>query len=271
MSAAEKLAPRGVAQVFEFEGSPLHVYLFRGRPCWIAQDVGAALGYTREGFNAALRDWSDELFDGKDAQTLRGQDLREFKAVTALEVDSTSSRAGSLTILYESGVDLVCLKTEKPLGKTLRRFMADKVMPGLRRGSLDTGRANAELVALSLRLTAGDAASIWERETVQEICRLYHQPIWDGIGRMPPWLKEPMGRIYRIVLGDVVYAELKARNPNPRDGSLNYQFLTEARHRLMQNDMGTVSALVRLSRSREEFVEKLRFACRRTTTLQLAW
>ena len=262
MSAAVKL--------FEFEGARLRTFAFRGLPCWVAQEVGAALGYTEAGFRRALENWSDEFIIGRDIATLRGAALREFKAIARLSAEMDLSRAGSLTILYESGVDLVCIKTEKPLGRRLRRYFADEIMPGLRRGTLEATAAERELVELSLRLLPVDAASIWERETVQEICRLYGQPVWVS-GSMPLWLKEPMGRIYRIVLGDAVYVELKARNPHPRDGSLNYQFLSEARHRLMQNDMRTVSMLVRLCRSRQELFDRLRFAYRRTTTLQLAW
>jgi prophage antirepressor-like protein len=259
-------------KVFEFEGAALRVYVFRGRACCIAQDVGAALGYTREGFVAALRDWADELIDGQDVQTLRGADLREFKVVAA-EVLSTSAKITQLSVLFESGVNLVCLKTEKPLGKTLRRFMAAKVMPALRRGSFDgeeADRARAELVALTLRLQPADASSIWEKETVQLLCKVHRKEIWNGEGRMPFWLKGPMGLIYRIVLGDEVYRELKTRNPDPRDGSLNYNFLTEARHKLMHTDMARVLDALRESRSSREFFERLRFKFKRAA-LQLSW
>lgn len=256
-------------QVFEFEGAPIRAYVFRGRPCWIAQDVGGALGYTRVGFGNALREWSDEFIDDKDLSTLRGQDLREFRSVAADTV-SVSAKTTQLTVLYESGVDLVCIKTEKPLGKKLRRFMADEVMPRLRRGSLEPSRAEKELIALTLRLNAGDAETIWELETVQELCRIYAKQIWDGASRMDPWLRRPMWMIYEIVLGPIVYPELKLRNPDPHDGSLNYQFLTEAKHRLMQNDMGTVRAILRMSRDADDFFNKLKFAYRRGP-LQLGW
>lgn len=258
-------------QVFDFEGRPLRAYIFRGRPCWIAQEVGAALGYPRSSFVRALQDWADELIAGKDFETLRSADLREFKAIAALGSENDPSRAPSLTILYESGIDLVCLKTEKPLGKKLRRFMADEVMPRLRRGTLDPSVAERELVALSLRLTAGDAKTIWEVETVQELCRVHRKGIWTPGTRMAPWLRGPMGLIYKIVLGEVVYRELKERNPDPHDGSLNYHFLTEARHRLMQNDMGTVSALLRTSRTADEFFDRLRFAYKRSAEMQTSW
>lgn len=109
-------------------------YMFRGRACWISADVGAALGYDPGGFRNCYGNWSDEIIDGKDAETLRGDDLRDFKDLLDVSVKSTLSRAPNLTILYESGVHVVCLKTEKPLGRQLRRHLADEVLPKLVRG-----------------------------------------------------------------------------------------------------------------------------------------
>ncbi len=37
-------------------------------------------------------------------------------------------------ILHETGLDLVCLKTDKPAGARLRRFLVKDVLPKLRRG-----------------------------------------------------------------------------------------------------------------------------------------
>ncbi|MEJ7728188.1 MAG: BRO family protein [Polyangiaceae bacterium] len=258
-----------LAKVFHFEARPVRVFLFNGRPCWIAQEIGDALGYTPAGWRKALSDWADELIDGKDSAVLRGQQLREFKSLSG-SVDSTLAKTTNLTVLFETGVHVVALKTDKPLGKKLRRWLADEVMPGLLRGTLDKTAAEKELVALSLRLTAGDASTIWEIDTVQEMCRLWRWPVWTGAGRMDPRLRRPMGLIYRIVLGDVVYEQLKARNPDPRDGSLNYQFLTEARHKLIRNDMGTVLVLLRQCNTAREFYSRLRFQYRRAA-MQTGW
>ncbi len=263
---------KSIACAFEFEEQQLRVYSFRGRPCWIAQDVGAVLGYTPKGFRQVLSDWGDEIILGKDVHTLRGADLREFKAMSGASPESGLAKTTQIAILFESGVDLVCLKTDKPMGRKLRRFMVDVVMPKLRRGELVESDASRELVALTLRLQPStNNPTIWELETVNEICRLYGKAKWDGVGRFPHWIQEPLGRIYQIVLGDVVYRELKQRNPDPRDGSLNYQFLTEARHRLMQErDMERVLERLRESLSREEFFNRLAFAYRRAP-LQLGW
>jgi prophage antirepressor-like protein len=129
-----------------FEGREIAIYVFRGRPCMIAQEHGATLGYDEGGFRKTLGNWSDELLEGTDIETLTGPALAEFKELLPLSVKMTLSHARSLTILYESGYDLVNIKTEKPEGKRLRRHLADKVIPKLRRGeSIGTAAPVPEL------------------------------------------------------------------------------------------------------------------------------
>jgi len=123
--------PQTSALTTAFGGGSLTSYLFRGRPAWIAADVGAALGYDPGGFRACLGTWAEELLDGQDIETIRGEDLREFKGLLDASVGSTLGRASHLTILYESGMHVACLKTEKPLGRVLRRHLADEVLPKL--------------------------------------------------------------------------------------------------------------------------------------------
>ncbi len=121
-------------QRFEFEGQPLPVFTFHERPCMIVGDVGRVLGYGDDGkllVTSMRKLWGDELVRGTDFDTLEGEALAAFKALAGETPVSPNTR--SLTILYESGLHLVCLKTEKPLGKKLRRFLADEVMPKLMR------------------------------------------------------------------------------------------------------------------------------------------
>jgi len=142
----------------DFEGEALAFYTFRGRPCVVAADVGRALGYADSGkglASAMRKEWADEMIDGKDFGVLTGDDLRQFKAFSALAGDSpVSQNARDLTVLYESGVDLVCIKTEKPAGRRLRRFLADEVLPKLRRdepivpAAASSGLTREELFAI---------------------------------------------------------------------------------------------------------------------------
>lgn len=120
-----------------FEGKTVTAYMFRARLTWIAFNVGDALGYENEGKTLpdhVRRVWNDELVEGVDFAVLTGEELREFRGLLDVTVKTTVSRAPHLMVLYESGLDLVCLKTEKPLGKKLRRMIAEEVLPRLRRG-----------------------------------------------------------------------------------------------------------------------------------------
>lgn len=243
----------GLVKTFDFNGAAITAYVFRGRECWIAQDVARVLGYDPKGWSNSLRGWEGELIDGQDYLVLRGVNLREFVGTTGYVVAKTTQ----LSVLFEPGLNLVCIKTEKPLGKTLRRFVAERVLPDLRRRSADVGQIHQELIALSLRLAAVDQPTIWERDVVVTLCRLYRKK-WDGKGSMPMWLKQPFGRIYKIVLGDHVYKEMKRRNPRPSNGSLHYQYLTEPRHRLMSGlDMARVTSVLGYSTTAPQFFRLL--------------
>lgn len=116
-----------------FEGAAITTLVFRDRPAIIATEVGRALGYASNGKKLITRmgEWGDELVKGTDYDVLEGADLADFKALLGDDPKNGSSFSSRLTILYESGLHLVCLKTEKPLGKRLRRWLADEVLPQL--------------------------------------------------------------------------------------------------------------------------------------------
>lgn len=120
-------------QRFEFEGKPLTVIEYKGRPVWIAKEVGLLLGYSNDGgrlVDKITAEWADEFIDGQDVIRLTGPDLRDFKELAVDTTDSVGSKANrALMLLTESGVNLVCIKTEKPLGKAVRRWLAADVMP----------------------------------------------------------------------------------------------------------------------------------------------
>jgi hypothetical protein len=126
------------------------VYVFRGAVVMIAGHLDAPLDYEPKGIAQLLRgEWSNEVREGEHVRTLTGADLREFKAVAALGgttppsglppaartgTTPVSRNARSLTILTEAGIDRVLLLTKKPAGVRLRAFIADTVLPRLRRG-----------------------------------------------------------------------------------------------------------------------------------------
>jgi prophage antirepressor-like protein len=115
-----------------FEGRPLSTLTYKGRPAWIAREVGALLGYSHGGKRLANKitgDWSDEFIEGHDFEVLDHNELSIFKELLELGTDSVPSRAPSMVILFESGLHLVLAKTSKPIGQRLRRFIVDEVLP----------------------------------------------------------------------------------------------------------------------------------------------
>ena len=117
---------------FEFEGKPIHTLTVGGRPAWIARELGAVLGYTNGGKRLAsklTRDWSEDFVAGKDFAMLVGDELAAVKAQGRL----VSPSARGLLVLFESGLHMALVKTHMPLGRRLRRFLVDEVLPQLAR------------------------------------------------------------------------------------------------------------------------------------------
>lgn len=127
------------------ERVPLTRIFWRGQWCWIAREVGRRLGYSddaRQFVDDVTRRWSDELVRGTDFEVIAGAELHEAKRlisdpltshVGVVSADVIAPRAPSAVVLFESGLNLALMKTEKPLGKHLRRWLATEVLPQLRR------------------------------------------------------------------------------------------------------------------------------------------
>ena len=159
----------------EFEGHRLTTITFRGRPCWIARQIAAAIGYGHAGKrlpNKITGEWSDEFIAGHDYELLQGEDLAAFKALFELGTGSVPSRTRGLLVLYESGLHLVLAKTNKPVGRRLRRFLVDHVLPQLVRDgrydptrSVEEGHADGERTAVPASLDERREARLtWQAE-----------------------------------------------------------------------------------------------------------
>ena len=114
---------------------------FNGGVYFVAKDIGAALGYANDGSKLTKKitsDWAGEFIEGTDYAMLRGKNLREFNALRFEGTESVPSNSRSLLVLTESGVNMACMKTNKPIGVALRRWLADVVLPALRRGDAET-------------------------------------------------------------------------------------------------------------------------------------
>jgi prophage antirepressor-like protein len=159
-----------------FEGQAITAYLWEGSPVWVAKQVGAAMGYSGDGerLTDLIRgEWKAEVIEGQDVELLTGERLANFKTATpALR----GSSINHLLLLREPGFHLVCLKTEKKIGRRLRRWLAEEVMPSiLRTGSYQANPQSAQeifeahkpavLAAMAKRAEEGhvEAAAIYER------------------------------------------------------------------------------------------------------------
>lgn len=105
-------------------------YTVRGRGCVIVSDVERALDYADKSLTKLLRGaWASELTEGEDLAVLTYAETREM-----LERKGVPFHGTRLSVLFESGFDLVLLRTEKPEGAALRARLRAHVLPKLRRG-----------------------------------------------------------------------------------------------------------------------------------------
>jgi len=134
-----------------FESNQITQIIFKGQPVLITKEVGKVLGYSDNGRSLVVRistEWSDEFEEGIETIKLEGSQLSELKS---LFVDNTnyvtSNKTQRLLLLTESGVNKVLMKTNKPVGKRLRKWLAREVLPSLRKKGfyeLDKGKRNEE-------------------------------------------------------------------------------------------------------------------------------
>jgi prophage antirepressor-like protein len=121
----------------EFEGATINTITYKGKLCWVASEIGQTLGYSRNGsrlVDKITESWSEEMLDGCDYTVLQGEELADFKSLLEPTPESgVGSRSSHVMLLYETGLHFICLKTNKPIGRRLRRFLADEVMPQLAR------------------------------------------------------------------------------------------------------------------------------------------
>ncbi len=200
----------------EFEGAPLTTITYKGKNCWLAAEIGRAIGYGENGSRLVTnitRNWKDELVEGQDYLILRGDELVEFKQF----LEHPASLAGSFTrhlmLLFEPGLHFVCLKTNKPIGVKLRRFLVDEVMPQLvRDGQYLTNREviDGKLVEKELEKERRLMAE-FEQRTRETNARAIQEMIdtLRGMGR----ISDELYALYSVVAAEMLtegsYATLK--------------------------------------------------------------
>lgn len=132
--------------VRSFDGHPITVVEYQGRQIFFVDELATALGYeeTRTLRDSIRRKWGTEMEEGEEYLVVTNGDIRSLenlRRVRAPDGRSHSDKpeapaeggARKLVVLTEAGVNLVCIKTEKPAGKQLRRWLAREVLPSIRR------------------------------------------------------------------------------------------------------------------------------------------
>lgn len=132
-------------------GHTLTTLYYRGKLCWIAQEIGQALGYSKNGSRLSEKiasEWAEEVIEGEDFFKVEGEELAGLRAMLADDpTDSVGSsplnpKTARLLLLTEQGTYLACIKSNKPAGVQLRRWLVSEVLPALRAtGSYTTAKA----------------------------------------------------------------------------------------------------------------------------------
>lgn len=120
---------------FKLNGHEILTIHWHGRECWLAWQLNNVYEYSEGQLVRMIRrEWSNEFIQGKHYEILEGENLKNFRA--CVSAFYAPAKAQSLLILFESGLDLIRLKSQKPVGVQLRQKLAEEVLPSLRR----TGR-----------------------------------------------------------------------------------------------------------------------------------
>lgn len=147
-----------------FNGQDVHVLPYKTAPCFLAIEVGEALGYsdpTQLAKNISRR-WSGEFIEGVDCHKAEGEDLAELKELVAslatsqgqlsanLALSPIGQRATSVILLTETGVHLACIKAKTDKGAAFRRWLASEVLPALRKSGTYSLDATNDPLTFSL-------------------------------------------------------------------------------------------------------------------------
>ncbi|UFS61262.1 phage antirepressor KilAC domain-containing protein [Subtercola endophyticus] len=151
--------------IFRRDGADIRVVLVDGEPWWVAADVTKALGFV----------------NGRMAISRLDQD-----GVSLADVIDTMGRTQSATILDESALYELIIRSDKPDAKEFRRWVTRDVLPSIRKtGTYAAAAAEPDLALPHDYLSALEA--LIERERANVALTLENQELaprataWDAL------------------------------------------------------------------------------------------
>jgi len=128
-----------IVKMFEFEGRPFAAFTVDGRPAILAKELGIRLGYANNGsrISKLIRtEWKNSFVEGKHYKIITGQELVDFKQLLEPGTYCVPGHASHIIILFEEGINMVALKSDKASAVRFQRFLAEKVVPQLVRDGM---------------------------------------------------------------------------------------------------------------------------------------
>jgi prophage antirepressor-like protein len=133
-----------IVKMFEFEGRPFAAFTVDGRPTILAKELGVRLGYSSSGnrISGLIRnEWKDSFIEGKHHRVISGVELADLKVILEANTQYVLGRISHVMVLFEEGINMVALKSDKASAVRFQQFLADKVVPQLvRDGKYIPGR-----------------------------------------------------------------------------------------------------------------------------------
>lgn len=163
--------------VKEFNGKPIHTFVWNNKPCWIANEIVSMFDYADASTTIGQCIEAEQFESGVEYEVLLKDDLKLFKKMvnTLTKVKLVSQNAANLTIFYEDGLYGFLQYTDKPVGVSFRKWLRRDVLPEIRKtGAYITEKANPEV----LRAKADELERL---DTINKSLELV-APLLDAVG-----------------------------------------------------------------------------------------
>ena len=156
--------------LLSFEGKPIRPFMYQDQPAFLASEVGLCLGLT---------DVSKSLRQSK--MTEAGQDYAVVHPSTlgVTESESVTPFVSAVTILFESGLYALVLRSDKPAAIRFTRWIIREVLPEIRK----TG--NYSLEAAGLDRESLTPANVLKLMDLERRGSAYARSILLGLGLSP--------------------------------------------------------------------------------------